>query len=77
MHQGAPRPLTASRRLRPQAPIFSNMRRRSSRKDSDMNCTVDLRYTGGLTCLLMLELGKKRCMDVSVKIVHWRACRLL
>lgn len=40
-----------------EAPYFSNMRRRNSRKDSDLTGVVDLRYTGGARLLLMLELG--------------------
>ena len=36
------------------------MRRRSSRKDSDLTGVVDLRYTGGARLLLMLELGGGR-----------------
>lgn len=44
-----------------EAPYFSNMRRRTSRKDSDMNCIADLRYTGGLKMLLMLEMGERCC----------------
>lgn len=43
-----------------EAPYFSNMRRRNSRKDSDLNGVVDLRYTGGARMLLMLELGESR-----------------
>lgn len=40
-----------------EAPYFTNMRRRNSRKDSDLTGVVDLRYTGGARLLLMLELG--------------------
>lgn len=40
-----------------EAPCFSNMRRRPSRKDSDLNGVVDVRYTGGARMLLMLEVG--------------------
>lgn len=43
-----------------EAPYFSNMRRRSSRKDSDLTGVVDLRYTGGAKMLLMLEVGEGR-----------------
>ena len=43
-----------------EAPYFSNMRRRNSRKDSDLNGVVDLRYTGGARMLLVLELGEGR-----------------
>ena len=31
--------------------------RRSSRKDSDLSGVVDVRYTGGMRMLLMLEVG--------------------
>jgi hypothetical protein len=41
-----------------EAPYFSNMRRRNSRKDSDLTGVVDARYTGGASLLLMLELGE-------------------
>lgn len=41
-----------------EAPYFSNIRRRTSRKDSDINGVVDIRYTGGARMLLMLEVGK-------------------
>lgn len=40
-----------------EAPCLSNMRRRTSRKDSDLNAVVDVRYTGGARMLLMLEVG--------------------
>ncbi|GMH35092.1 hypothetical protein BSKO_02960 [Bryopsis sp. KO-2023] len=40
-----------------EAPCLSNMRRRPSRKDSDLNGVVDIRYTGGARMLLMLEVG--------------------
>ncbi len=40
-----------------EAPYFNNMRRRSSRKDSDLNGVVDVRYTGGARMLLLLEIG--------------------
>jgi hypothetical protein len=52
-----------------EAPCFSNMRRRSSRKDSDLTGVVDLRYTGGARLLLMLELGAWRRGGVAA----WRA----
>jgi hypothetical protein len=35
------------------------MRRRNSRKDSDLTGVVDARYTGGARLLLMLELGEQ------------------
>jgi hypothetical protein len=41
-----------------EAPYFSNMRRRTSRKDSDVSGVVDVRYTGGARMLLLLEVGK-------------------
>lgn len=40
-----------------EAPYVSNMRRRNSRKDSDLNGVVDVRYTGGARMLLALEVG--------------------
>mmetsp|Transcript_14128 Transcript_14128/g.36259 ORF Transcript_14128/g.36259 Transcript_14128/m.36259 type:complete len:909 (-) Transcript_14128:219-2945(-) len=40
-----------------EAPTFSNMRRRNSRKDSDLTGMVDCRYTGGAKLLLQIELG--------------------
>lgn len=43
-----------------QAPYFTNLRRRTSRKDSDLNGVVDVRYTGGARMLLMLEVGGGR-----------------
>lgn len=43
-----------------EAPYFDNMRRRSSRKDSDLNGVVDVRYTGGAKMLLQLEVGQGR-----------------
>lgn len=43
-----------------EAPCFSNMRRKNSRKDSDLNGVVDVRYTGGARMLLMLEVGTKK-----------------
>jgi hypothetical protein len=62
-----------------EAPYFSNMRRRNSRKDSDLTGVVDLRYTGGARLLLMLELGElqavlrggvRGCCAGSVLCVH-------
>lgn len=41
-----------------EAPTFSRMRRRSSRKDSDLNGVVDVRYTGGARMLLLIEVGQ-------------------
>ena len=43
-----------------EAPYFDNMRRRTSRKDSDLNGVVDVRYTGGARMLLLLEVGRQR-----------------
>jgi hypothetical protein len=43
-----------------EAPYVSNMRRRNSRKDSDLNGVVDVRYTGGARMLLALEVGGSR-----------------
>lgn len=43
-----------------EAPYFSNMRRRNSRKDSDLNGVVDVRYTGGARMLLLIECGTGR-----------------
>lgn len=43
-----------------EAPYFSNMRRRQSRKDSDLNGVVDVRYTGGARMLLLLVVGQGR-----------------
>lgn len=40
-----------------EAPCLSNMRRRPSRKDSDLNGVVDVRYTGDARMLLILEVG--------------------
>ena len=43
-----------------EAPYFSKMRRRTSRKDSDLNGIVDVRYTGGARMLLLIEVGQGR-----------------
>lgn len=43
-----------------EAPSFSKMRRRTSRKDSDLNGVVDVRYTGGARMLLLIEVGGGR-----------------
>ena len=43
-----------------EAPSFSRMRRRTSRKDSDLNGVVDVRYTGGARMLLLIEVGGGR-----------------
>ncbi|KAG2425949.1 hypothetical protein HXX76_013322 [Chlamydomonas incerta] len=67
-----------------EAPYFSNMRRRNSRKDSDLNGVVDLRYTGGARMLLMLELGEGRwrfkvpvlVSDLDLECKMWLKLRL-
>ncbi|KAG1678854.1 hypothetical protein FOA52_003522 [Chlamydomonas sp. UWO 241] len=41
-------------------PYFSHMRRRFSRKDSDLTGVANVRYTGGARMLLMLEIGEGR-----------------
>lgn len=43
-----------------EAPRFSNLRRRSTRKDSDLSALVDVRYTGAMRMLLVLEVGGGR-----------------
>ena len=43
-----------------EAPYFSKMRRRTSRRDSDLNGVVDVRYTGGARMLLLIEAGSGR-----------------
>ena len=54
-----------------EAPYFNNMRRRSSRKDSDLNGVVDVRYTGGARMLLLLEIGSgKWRLKVGVLVVQ-------
>ena len=53
-----------------EAPYFSNMRRRSSRKDSDLNGVVDVRYTGGLRMLLLIEVGQGR-WRFKVRLPAW------
>ena len=50
-----------------EAPYFSNMRRRTSRRDSDLNGVVDVRYTGGARMLLLLEVGGRR---LRVKVLR-------
>lgn len=51
-----------------QAPYFTNLRRRTSRKDSDLSGVVDVRYTGGARMLLMLEVGGGRWL---MKVEHF------
>lgn len=66
------------------APYFSNMRRRNSRKDSDLTGVVDARYTGGARMLLMLELGQGRwrfkipvlVSDLDLQCALWLKLRL-
>jgi hypothetical protein len=43
-----------------EAPYFTNMRRRTSRKDSDLNGVVDVRYTGGARMVLAIDIGTGR-----------------
>jgi len=52
-----------------EAPYFTNMRRRNSRKDSDLTGVVDLRYTGGARLLLMLELGEGGGVDWDARLL--------
>ncbi|KAL6783990.1 hypothetical protein ACKKBG_A04335 [Auxenochlorella protothecoides x Auxenochlorella symbiontica] len=67
-----------------EAPYFSNMRRRSSRKDSDLSGVVDLRYTGGAQVVLALEVGQGRwkakipvlVSDLDVEATVWLKLRL-
>ena len=67
-----------------EAPSFSSMRRRTSRKDSDLNGVVALRYTGGARMLLMLEVGSGRwrvkvpvlVSDLDVECAAWMKVRL-
>eukprot|EP00210_Caulerpa_lentillifera_P007763 g7408.t1 len=67
-----------------QAPYFSNLRRRTSRKDSDLNGVVDVRYTGGARMLLVLEVGGGRwrmkvpvlVSDLDLECQLWLKIRL-
>ena len=59
-----------------EAPYFSNMRRRTSRRDSDLNGVVDVRYTGGARMLLLLEVGG-RMLRVKVCLPLVQASREL
>ncbi|KAK9807914.1 hypothetical protein WJX73_000677 [Symbiochloris irregularis] len=67
-----------------EAPYFDNMRRRTSRKDSDLNGVVDVRYTGGVRMLLLLEVGRKRLRlkipvlvsDLDLECKMWLKIRL-
>lgn len=66
------------------APYFSNMRRRTSRKDSDLNGVVDVRYTGGARMLLLIEVGRGRwrmklpvmVSDLDLECKMWIKLRL-
>ena len=63
-------------------PLFYNMSRRTSRKDSDLNCVVDVRYTGGARMLMLLETGLVRLKvpvevtDFDVDATMWLKVRL-
>eukprot|EP00891_Asterochloris_glomerata_P002707 jgi/Astpho2/2707/Aster-00893 len=67
-----------------EAPYFNNMRRRSSRKDSDLNGVVDVRYTGGARMLLLLEIGSGKwrlkipvlVSDLDLECKLWLKIRL-
>ena len=67
-----------------EAPYFSNMRRRNSRKDSDLNGVVDVRYTGGARMLLLIECGTGRwrikvpvlVSDLDLECKMWIKVRL-
>ena len=54
-----------------EAPYFTNMKRRSSRKDSDLTGVVDVRYTGGARMVLSVELGfsKNRLYRLKVPVM--------
>ena len=54
-----------------EAPYFSNMRRRSSRRDSDLNGVVDVRYTGGARMLLLIEVGQGRWRFKVPLLLAW------
>lgn len=43
--------------LNHEPPVFDNMQRRNSRKESDINGIFSVRYSGGAKMLLVLELG--------------------
>ena len=67
-----------------EAPYFSAMRRRTSRKDSDLNGVVDVRYTGGARMLLLIEVGQGRwrvrvpvlVSDLDLECRMWMKVRL-
>ena len=52
-----------------EAPTFSAMRRRTSRKDSDLNGVVDVRYTGGARMLLLIEVGPRGRWRIRVPVL--------
>uniref|UniRef100_A0A061SBL8 Integral membrane single c2 domain protein n=1 Tax=Tetraselmis sp. GSL018 TaxID=582737 RepID=A0A061SBL8_9CHLO len=52
-----------------EAPTFSNMRRRNSRKDSDLSGVVDCRYTGGAKLLLQIEVGFGGLKSIKVPVM--------
>jgi hypothetical protein len=51
-----------------EAPYFTNMKRRTSRKDSDLNGVVDVRYTGGARMVLSVELGTSQNRLYRLKV---------
>lgn len=51
-------------------PLFYNMSRRTSRKDSDLNCVVDVRYTGGARMLMLLETAFVR-LKIPVEVTDF------
>ncbi len=51
-----------------EAPYFTNMKRRSSRKDSDLTGVVDVRYTGGARMVLSVELGFSKNRSYRLKV---------
>ena len=63
-------------------PLFYNLSRRTSRKDSDLNCVVDVRYTGGAQMLMLLETAIFRVRipvevtDFDVDAQMWLKVRL-
>ena len=67
-----------------EAPYFSHMRRRNSRKDSDLTGVVDVRYTGGARMLLLIECGTGRwrvkvpvmVADLDLECAMWLKIRL-
>ena len=67
-----------------EAPYFSAMRRRTSRKDSDLNGVFDVRYTGGARMLLLIEVGQGRwrvrvpvlVSDLDLECRMWAKVRL-